>query len=62
MGLKWCILGHSERRHTPEIKESDEYIAHKAHVALTKGLDVMYCIGERLEEREGNKTNDVLTV
>ena len=62
MGLKWTILGHSERRHIPEIKESDAYIATKANVALTKGLDVIYCIGEKLEEREGNKTNEVLTI
>jgi triosephosphate isomerase (TIM) len=57
LGLKWVILGHSERRHV--IGESDELTAEKVKYALSKGLSVIYCIGERLEEREGNMTLDV---
>ena len=59
MGLKWVILGHSERRHV--IGESDEFTADKVVAALAKGLSVIYCIGEKLEERESGNTLDVCT-
>lgn len=57
MGVKWVILGHSERRHV--IKESDEMTADKTKYAISKGLPVIYCIGEKLEEREAGNTLDV---
>jgi triosephosphate isomerase (TIM) len=56
---KWVILGHSERRHLPAIKERDDVIVEKALFALSKGLNVIFCIGELLEEREGDHTMDV---
>ena len=59
LGLPWVILGHSERRHI--IKESDEFTADKVVAALAKGLSVIYCIGEKLEEREGGNTLEVCT-
>ncbi|XP_010555242.1 PREDICTED: triosephosphate isomerase, chloroplastic [Tarenaya hassleriana] len=57
MGCKWVILGHSERRHV--IGENDEFIGKKAAYALSEGLGVIACIGEKLEEREAGKTFDV---
>ncbi|KAI7844483.1 hypothetical protein COHA_001942 [Chlorella ohadii] len=54
LGLPWVILGHSERRHI--LKESDEMIADKVAYALSQGLGVIYCIGEKLEERESGNT------
>lgn len=57
-GLKWVILGHSERRSL--YGESSEVVAKKTKYALEKGLNVILCIGEKLEERESGKTNDVL--
>ncbi|KAG7671688.1 hypothetical protein Ndes2526B_g07423 [Nannochloris sp. 'desiccata'] len=59
LGLNWVILGHSERRHV--IKESDELTADKVVAALGKGLSVIYCIGEKLEERESGDTVAVCT-
>ncbi|KAJ8908502.1 hypothetical protein NDN08_005210 [Rhodosorus marinus] len=59
LGIDWVIIGHSERRHLPILKESDETIAQKVAYALEKGLKVMPCIGELLEEREAGKTNEV---
>ncbi|MED6220300.1 hypothetical protein PIB30_043571 [Stylosanthes scabra] len=56
-GVKWVILGHSERRHI--IGEKDEFIGKKAGYALSEGLGVIACIGELLEEREAGKTFDV---
>jgi len=59
IGCKWVILGHSERRHLPQLKESDDTIATKTMYAISKGLGVIYCIGELLEEREAGKTIEV---
>lgn len=56
VGCDWVILGHSERRHIPELRETDACIAEKAKYALSEGLGVMYCIGELLEEREAGQT------
>lgn len=57
VGGEWAILGHSERRHLPEIDETDDVIAQKAAYALKEvGLGVIYCIGELLEEREAGYT------
>lgn len=55
MGLKWVIVGHSERRGKGE---SDAEVAAKAKYALDKGLKVIACCGEPLESRESGKTND----
>ncbi|PON55101.1 Triosephosphate isomerase [Parasponia andersonii] len=57
IGVKWVILGHSERRHI--VGEDDQFIGKKAAYALSEGLGVIACIGELLEEREAGKTFDV---
>jgi len=58
LGGAWVITGHSERRHI--IGESDEFVATKTKFALDNGLGVIPCIGEKLEEREANKTMEVV--
>ena len=58
IGVKVVILGHSERRHT--YLESDALINRKALLALGHGLEVILCVGETLEEREGGKLEQVL--
>lgn len=57
-GCQYVILGHSERRHG--MGETDDFINKKVHAALDAGLSVIFCIGETLEEREGNHTESVL--
>src|SRR5262245_50115710 len=57
-GCRYVILGHSERRH--KMGETDAIVNKKVHAALTAGLQVILCIGETLEERDGNKTDAVL--
>ena len=58
LGCKYVILGHSERRQ--KLGESDAFINQKVRVALAAGLDVIFCVGETLEQREANQTEAVL--
>ncbi len=57
LGISWTIIGHSERR--SYFTESDDRVAQKVVEALKEGLNVVLCIGEKLEEREASKTWDV---
>jgi triosephosphate isomerase len=52
------IIGHSERRQL--LGETDEFINRKAHALVAAGLQVIFCIGETLEEREAERMLDVL--
>jgi triosephosphate isomerase (TIM) len=58
MGCQYVIIGHSERRHL--FGESDEAINEKIHAALRHELQPIFCIGERLEEREAGQTHSVI--
>jgi len=57
-GCKYVILGHSERR--TYFGETDEIINKKVKKALEKNLTPILCIGETLEEREKEITNQVV--
>jgi triosephosphate isomerase (TIM) len=60
VNCKYVILGHSERRHKPELAESDALINRKIHAALAAGLHAILCLGETLEERQAGRTEAVL--
>lgn len=57
-GLRWVIVGHSERRAL--YGESEQVVAQKVDAALSKGLQVIACIGEQLEDRKAGRTMEVL--
>ena len=55
----YAIIGHSERRHV--MGETDELINQKVTAAISGGLLPILCVGELLEQREAEKTTDVVT-
>jgi len=57
-GAEYVIIGHSERRRL--FHETDETVNKKLLAALAADLTPIVCIGETLEEREGNETLPVL--
>lgn len=59
LGVEYVVIGHSERRQY--FAETDETVNKRTHAALNKGLIPIVCVGETLEEREGGKTESVLT-
>ena len=57
-GVEYVIIGHSERRQY--FGETDATVNARMKAALKAGLKVIVCVGETLEEREGNKTSEVI--
>ncbi|MCF0253334.1 MAG: triose-phosphate isomerase [Duodenibacillus sp.] len=58
VGVQWVIVGHSERRII--FGEMDKHVAAKAKAALEKGIKVIVCVGETLEERKAGRTEEVI--
>lgn len=58
VGCDAVILGHSERRHV--LGETDEDINRKVKASLAKGLKVILCVGELLDDREAGRTETIL--
>ena len=57
-GTKYVILGHSERRNY--YGETSETLTKKVARALENKLDIIFCIGEALAERESNQHFEVV--
>ena len=58
LGVEYVIIGHSERRQY--FGETDQTVNKRTLAALENGLTPIVCVGESLEERESNKTEEVL--
>ena len=57
-GCRWVLVAHSERREY--FGETNEDARKKIVAALAAGLTPIYCIGERLDERQAQRTHEVL--
>ncbi len=59
-GATFALVGHSERRHV--LGETDELIRKKLDALLEADLDVILCVGEKIDEREAGKTEAILDI
>ena len=57
-GVRYCIVGHSERRQHQA--ESDVHVALKVQRALAAGITPIVCVGETLREREEGMTEFIV--
>ena len=57
LGANYVIIGHSENRSDGE---TNNLINKKIHSAIINNLNVVFCIGENLFEKNSKKTNNVL--
>ena len=55
-GVKYVVIGHSERREY--FKEDDAFLNKKVKKAIASGLTPILCCGETLEQREMGVTMD----
>lgn len=58
LGCSWVLVGHSERRQL--FGETDESVADKVARAFASSLRPVVCLGETLEERRSEVTEEVL--
>ena len=60
LGVKYVIVGHSERRSM--FGETDELVNQKLLAALNAGLSPILCVGETLRQRELGVTLDLISL
>ncbi|WP_312611319.1 triose-phosphate isomerase [Oscillibacter sp.] len=60
LGVKYVIVGHSERRE--QFGETDAGVNKKVHAVLAEGMSPIICVGESLEQREMGVTSEWVTL
>jgi len=58
IGIDYCIVGHSERRAI--YSESSEVVNNKIKLLIENKIKPILCIGETLEQRENNNSDEVV--
>lgn len=56
IGIKYCIVGHSERREY--FGETNKMLADKVNICLQNDITPIFCCGESLSVREENRQNE----
>lgn len=56
LNVRYVIVGHSERRQL--FGETDEMVAKKVAAVFAAGMTPVMCVGETLEEREAERTEE----
>ena len=59
-GCKYALVGHSERRHI--FNETNHDVRQKIEAVLVADLTPVLCVGETSDEREKNKTEEVVEI
>src|SRR5215211_8031239 len=59
VGVRYVIIGHSERRQL--YSETDEQVNRKVQAGLAAGLGVIMCVGETLAQREEGIAENVVS-
>jgi triosephosphate isomerase (TIM) len=57
-GARFVLAGHSERRHV--FGETDDEVGRKSAAVLASGMVLIACVGEKLDEREAGRLQEVL--
>jgi triosephosphate isomerase len=57
-GCQFVLVGHSERRSL--FGETNQVVADKVEAALNSGVTPMICVGETLDQREADQTEQVV--
>jgi len=57
-GCEFVIIGHSEQR--IHLKESNQILSDKLKSSIKMNLNPIFCVGESLQQKEANQTNDIL--
>jgi triosephosphate isomerase len=60
LGVPYVVIGHSERRQF--FGETDETVNKRVRAALNAGLKVILCVGELLNQREDNITEEICSL
>ena len=60
IGIKYCVIGHSERREY--FTESNQTLANKVNICLQYGITPIFCCGEPLSVREKEEQNGFVQV
>lgn len=58
LGCAYGLTGHSERRHV--LGETSAFVGKKTAFGLACGLNIVLCVGEKIEEREAGRLEAVL--